>query len=125
MEIFVLSKQNDAEVTGGYSVGVVDGGRGEAFIASALSHVLSNAASEPELAVRPSSQLVPRLTRLPASTSGAVVHESASTQLITGGTGGLGLLTARWLAQSGAAQAVVRSGAGRLAGDLAPFNGTP
>ena len=86
-----------------------------------LSQALSGPGTEPERAVRPTALLVPRLARLPPAVSaGASATEDASTQLVTGGTGGLGLLTARWLAQTGAAQAVVLvSRSGVLASDMA------
>ena len=60
-------------------------------------------ASEPEVAPCPSSHLVPRLTHAPLlsthTTSGC---RHVHSHLVTGGTGGLGLLTGRWLAQNGA-----------------------
>ena len=41
----------------------------------------------------------------------------ASVELLTGGTGGLGLLTARWLAQHGANGLLLASRSGLLAAD--------
>ena len=103
------------------SLSAVDGARASELVPVALAHVLSSAGREPELAVRVEMQLMPRLARLaPVASTGASTGEDASTQVITGGTGGLGLLTARWLAQHAAAQALVLvSRSGVLASDMA------
>ena len=100
---------------------VIDGGHVDELASAALSHVALSADSEPELAMRPALQLVPRLARLsPAMSARSSMPEGPSTHVITGGTGGLGLLTARWLAQTGAAQAVILvSRGGVLASDMA------
>ena len=45
----------------------------------------------------------------------AVVCVSGESHLLTGGTGGLGLLTARWLAQQGAGSVVLSSRSGMMA----------
>ena len=47
------------------------------------------------------------------------VGESEGSHVLSGGTGGLGLLTARWLAQSGAASMVLVSRSGKLASGTA------
>ncbi|MFF1909814.1 SDR family NAD(P)-dependent oxidoreductase, partial [Kitasatospora sp. NPDC058218] len=54
------------------------------------------ASGEPESAVRGGEVLVPRLVRLPAEDSG-VSLDAEGTVLITGGTGGLGAVVARYL----------------------------
>ena len=113
--LFGLARTARAEE--GFGACTVDGS-GD-LVALATSHALAKAGSEPELAVRGEKQLVPRLARLQTSVS-VGMPEGPSTQLITGGTGGLGLLTARWMAQTGAAQAVVLvSRGGVLASDMA------
>ena len=70
------------------------------------------ALAEPEAMLRAAACLVPRLVRAREGAH-ATVAPAASTHLVTGGTGGLGLLTARWLSHRGAAHAlalVSRSG---------------
>ena len=70
------------------------------------------ALAEPEAMLRAAACLVPRLVRAREGAHAAIAP-AASTHLVTGGTGGLGLLTARWLSQRGAARAlalVSRSG---------------
>ena len=58
--------------------------------------------------------LAPRLASI-ATTAGSVARiETQSTHLITGGTGGLGLLTARWLAQGGVAALALASRSGTI-----------
>eukprot|EP00964_Phaeocystis_antarctica_P042504 scaffold24366_cov62-Phaeocystis_antarctica.AAC.1 len=68
---------------------------------------------EPELEWSGNGFKVPRLARAMIEAEGSVTR-AGSGQLLTGGTGGLGLLTARWLAESRGASALVlasRSGA--------------
>ena len=58
---------------------------------------------------------VPRLVASKATPSDSDAPiEVQSTHLLTGGTGGLGLLTARWLAQEGVSTLVLASRTGRL-----------
>ena len=96
----------------------IDGERIHESSASMLINLVS--ISEPEVVVRAEGPLVSRLARLPAVAAPATPHDGASTQIVSGGTGGLGLLTARWLAQSGLAQALVLvSRGGKLATDMA------
>jgi 3-oxoacyl-(acyl-carrier-protein) synthase/NAD(P)-dependent dehydrogenase (short-subunit alcohol dehydrogenase family) len=71
--------------------------------------------AEPEVVMHRGGVIVPRLVRAPGLASPATAP-AASAQLVTGGTGGLGLLTARWLAQRGATLALA-SRSGMLARD--------
>ena len=73
---------------------------------------------EPEALLHLQRQLVPRLARaLEATGQGAVAtHDS---QLVSGGTAGLGLLTARWLAQRGARALCLVSRGGAVACEVA------
>jgi hypothetical protein len=60
--------------------------------------------SEPEACVRDVRMCVPHLAvaaYMPSIEASQVPESQLSTQLVTGGTGGLGLLTANWLAQKG------------------------
>jgi Dehydrogenases with different specificities (related to short-chain alcohol dehydrogenases) len=68
-------------------------------------------ASETELALHLGAHLVPRLARAPQSDKMLAVA-APSTHLITGGTAGLGLLTARWLGQRGASAVALVSRGG-------------
>jgi 3-oxoacyl-(acyl-carrier-protein) synthase len=72
-------------------------------------------ASEPELVLRAAGSLAPRLAHAPRllerATFGARVGEW---QIVTGGTGGLGLLTGRWLAENGAGALVAASRSGTV-----------
>ena len=64
--------------------------------------------SEPEALLRPDMCCVPRLARAPhIGTPDTPVSRNAHAHLVTGGTGGLGLLTACWLAQGGGASALI------------------
>jgi 3-oxoacyl-(acyl-carrier-protein) synthase/NADP-dependent 3-hydroxy acid dehydrogenase YdfG len=73
-----------------------------------------SAALEPELALRAHFHLAPRLmSASPVVT--AVAHAmSGGSHIVTGGTGGLGMLTARWLAQRGGCVLILTSRAGKL-----------
>ena len=66
-----------------------------------------SAGAEAELVMRgPSARFLPRLTQFTPSDAPPTVAQEPpirAMQIVTGGTGGLGLLTARWLAQCGAA----------------------
>ena len=71
--------------------------------------------AEAEVVMRGREQLVPRLVRAPWVTGEHVsAGLAAASHLITGGTGGLGLLTGRWLAQLGAQCITLSSRSGKL-----------
>ena len=71
--------------------------------------------AEAEVVMRGREQLVPRLVRAPWVTGAHVsAGLAAASHLITGGTGGLGLLTGRWLAQLGAQCITLSSRSGKL-----------
>ena len=78
-------------------------------VTAALKHIWTLA--EPEAVLHFATVLVARLARAhpPASTT---LVPAASAHLVTGGTGGLGLLTARWLAQHGGARALALASRG-------------
>ncbi|WP_386025070.1 beta-ketoacyl reductase, partial [Streptomyces sp. YIM B13518] len=89
--------------------------------------VAAVAAGEPEVAVRDGAVLVPRLIRLPSTASGDVpALDGTGAVLVTGGTGGLGAVVARYLvAERGVRDLVLTSrrgpdapGAGELAEEL-------
>ena len=86
--------------------------------ASALAHRWTPA--EPEVVMGLDGVVVPRLVRAP-EVAPVLTAPAAAAQLVTGGTGGLGLLTARWMAQRGAAARalVLASRSGVLARDSA------
>src|SRR5690606_16592392 len=68
----------------------------------ALLHTLRGAGQEDELALRKGVQWAPRLERVElCSRSTARVSPAPGTALITGGFGGVGIETARWLAARG------------------------
>ncbi|EIP84604.1 polyketide synthase [Burkholderia humptydooensis MSMB43] len=68
-----------------------------------LAALLADAPEEEQLAVRGATVLVPRLRRAGAGTPDAVpVLDADAAYVVTGGTGALGLATARWLAGRGA-----------------------
>ncbi|KPI14939.1 6-deoxyerythronolide-B synthase, partial [Actinobacteria bacterium OK074] len=69
------------------------------------------AAAEDQIAVRRTGVLIRRLVRTPAVAPGAAdrTFTSRGTALITGGTGGLGGHTARWLARNGTEHLVLVS----------------
>ena len=62
---------------------------------------------------------VPRLRRAPGTDDMAMAAYDVATQchIVTGGTSGVGLLTARWLAQCGATGLILASRSGALARD--------
>ncbi|MEU6734082.1 type I polyketide synthase [Streptomyces physcomitrii] len=79
-----------------------------------LARVLTEPGDEDQLAIRSWDILVRRLVRAPlGDTAPAREWKPEGTALVTGGTGGLGAHTARWLARSGAEHLVLvsRSGA--------------
>ena len=91
----------------------------DAPVATALSRALSF--TEPEAVLRAGEQLVPRLRTAQTVFAGrpwpiAPTYEKASgDHIVSGGTGGLGLLTGRWLAQRGARRLFLASRSGALA----------
>ena len=62
-----------------------------------------DAKSEPEAVMRHDARFVPRLSRA-RQAAHTTIAPAASAHVVTGGTDGLGLLTARWLAQRGDAR---------------------
>jgi hypothetical protein len=71
--------------------------------------------TEPEVALRGEMMRSPRLTTAKPASHEPKSADKPSTQLITGGTGGIGLLTAGWLAEAGKrAQVVLVSRSGVL-----------
>ena len=91
----------------------------DASLEVALEHL--PAPAEPEAVMRLEGQLVSRLVVArgippPPITSAVGI---SGTHLVTGGTGGLGMLTARWLAQAGASALALASRGGALAPDSA------
>ncbi|MGW3425991.1 SDR family NAD(P)-dependent oxidoreductase, partial [Streptomyces phaeochromogenes] len=80
---------------------------------AAFGAALADPGGEDQIAVRPSGTYLRRLTRAPGA-SGALGVSGTSwrphgTVLITGGTGALGSLLARWLARKGAERLVLTS----------------
>ena len=88
-----------------------------ADVTTAFAH--GHTISEPEYVVQRATHRVPRLTTAPPSFEGSIRFETgaAGGHVVTGGTGGLGLLTGRWLAQRGASHLVLASRSGALARD--------
>ncbi|MCA2219418.1 type I polyketide synthase [Jidongwangia harbinensis] len=81
-------------------------------IAEVLAAVLA-AADEDQVALRPAGVLARRLTPAPAPTGAGWQPRGAV--LVTGGTGGLGAVVARWLAAAGAEHLVLTSRRGPMA----------
>uniref|UniRef100_UPI0040400E00 type I polyketide synthase n=1 Tax=Streptomyces sp. SS7 TaxID=3108485 RepID=UPI0040400E00 len=79
--------------------------------AARLCGVLADSRAEDQVAIRRTGVLIRRLTRVPvgASDGGHGTWTSRGTALITGGTGGLGGHTARWLANNGTEHLVLVS----------------
>ena len=73
-------------------------------------------AAEPESLLRLGACIVPRLARVVQIMETGIAARCGS-HVITGGTSGLGLLTARWLAQRGASWLALASRGGKLARD--------
>ncbi|WP_193515073.1 beta-ketoacyl reductase, partial [Streptomyces griseoloalbus] len=112
-----------AENPGRFALADVDGGTG-AGVDVAVAAVV---AGESEVAVRDGAVLVPRLTRLPSPASEDVpALDAPGAVLVTGGTGGLGAVVARYLvAERGVRDLVLTSrrgpdapGATELANEL-------
>uniref|UniRef100_UPI0027E4BC2D type I polyketide synthase n=1 Tax=Wenjunlia tyrosinilytica TaxID=1544741 RepID=UPI0027E4BC2D len=75
-----------------------------------LCGILADSADEDQIALRPSGALNRRLVRAPAGRASTdPAWTSRDTALITGGTGGLGAHTARWLARTGTEHLVLLS----------------
>jgi hybrid polyketide synthase/nonribosomal peptide synthetase FtdB len=77
--------------------------------AELLDHELRRPAGDPQVAIRGPARYVPRLAPLDVASNGPdpmVVHADG-TYVITGGLGGLGLQTARWLVEQGARRLVL------------------
>ena len=76
-----------------------------------LFEEICSASSEDEVALRKEGRLVPRLVRhypaAAAELSSVVKFRGDASYLITGGLGGLGLLTARWMVSRGAKSLVL------------------
>ncbi|GAA1464482.1 type I polyketide synthase [Nocardiopsis exhalans] len=94
---------------------------------AALATVLAGEAAvgEDQLAVRGRTLSARRLARVPVSGTGIRDWRPSGTALVTGGTGGLGAHTARWLAARGAEHLLLLSrrgpdapGAGELTAEL-------
>jgi NAD(P)-dependent dehydrogenase (short-subunit alcohol dehydrogenase family)/surfactin synthase thioesterase subunit len=88
--------------------------RGEDTTIDRLAGVLTAAAPEDQLAIRPSGVYGRRLRPADDRRGGAAAWRPRGTVLITGGTGGLAAHTARWLARAGAGHLMLlsRTGAG-------------
>ena len=69
-----------------------------------LDELMANDRAEDQIAYRNGGRYVARLarSRLPATEPGAPAFRADATYLITGGTGGLGLASARWMVDRGA-----------------------
>ena len=90
----------------------------EADVSSAVGALASVPSGEWDaMRTQRGSVRVPRLATAPRKERAGVTMEAA--QLLSGGTGGLGLLTARWLAEDGAAALVLASRSGRVGGESA------
>ena len=90
----------------------------EADVSSAVGALASVPSGEWDaMRTQRGSVRVPRLATAPRKERAGVTMEAA--QLLSGGTGGLGLLTARWLAEGGAAALVLASRSGRVGGESA------
>jgi NAD(P)-dependent dehydrogenase (short-subunit alcohol dehydrogenase family) len=121
--VWLLTKGTPANDYSG-TRGLVRVGRSEASLplhcigaqtaAKALGRCCGTSDLEPEVVIMGEKHLVPRLQPISQSTEpkAAFVCE---THVITGGTAGLGLLTGRWLAQSGAEALALLSRSGKLA----------
>ncbi len=74
---------------------------------SALWAEIHSPDGEDQVALRSAGRFAPRLTRSAQMSETAVRVQPNATYLITGGTGGLGLKVAEWLAEAGARQLVL------------------
>ena len=74
---------------------------------------------EPELVVRSAHRLAPRLSAAPHFSDMTLAMSDTKLHVVTGGTGGLGLLTGRWLAQRGTGALFLASRSGTLAAGMA------
>ena len=78
-------------------------------VAAALAGVLAGIGEEDQVAVRSSGVFVRRLARADNSTPSGRVWSPKGTVLVTGGTGALGAVVARWLAGNGVEHLVLLS----------------
>ena len=74
---------------------------------------LAMRSDEPELIQLAGNQMSPRLTNAPRLSSD--IKDVGGAHVVTGGLGGLGLLTGRWLASQGATSVLLVSRSGRMA----------
>jgi len=81
-------------------------------MAEALAAELRHTSHEDQVAVRHGVRRVARLRPVPAPAANAVALRPDGAYLIAGGTGGLGLRVARWLAEHGAGELVLLSRSG-------------
>ncbi|MFG2676368.1 type I polyketide synthase [Streptomyces sp. NPDC048445] len=77
--------------------------------ADCLAAVVAAGGAEDQFAIRSGAALLRRLRRSPLEGAAAEPWRTSGTALITGGTGGLGAHTARWLAEAGAEHLVLTS----------------
>ena len=84
-----------------------------------LSSFERSAKHEPETLIVSGTSLVPRLARCQGGADAHVRLPASPTHLVTGGTGALGIVTSRWLAQKCACTLMLASRSGVLAGGLA------
>ncbi|MGB1605014.1 MAG: ketoreductase domain-containing protein, partial [Promethearchaeia archaeon] len=104
------------------SLGLARSARAEApqlpltWIHASMRQAFARQASilEPEAVIHVQDVLVPRLTAAPLAEASVAYATHSGSHLITGGTGGLGLLTARWLAQHGGRVLTLTSRGGQL-----------
>lgn len=97
----------------------------ERGISRAIIQAIIGADNDDQVALRGGHTYVPRLVKLPPETSAPpLICDSNATYLVTGGLGGLGLETARWLVARGARNLALlsrsRPRARRLQGDIGP-----
>ncbi|MEV7020498.1 type I polyketide synthase, partial [Streptomyces sp. NPDC093991] len=124
--VWGLLRSAESENPGRFGLVDLDPAAGAGSLGSALGVVTSG---EWQVVVRGGAVLVPRLTRVSVTGSGAVdrdVWGSGGTVLITGGTGTLGALVARHLVEQGVRRLVLTSrrgpespGAAELVAELA------
>ncbi|WDD90768.1 SDR family NAD(P)-dependent oxidoreductase (plasmid) [Burkholderia sp. FERM BP-3421] len=84
-----------------------------------LAALLGDASAEEQQAVRGATVLVPRLRRAGAGAADAIpALDADAAYVVTGGTGALGLATARWLAGRGARHLLLISRGGETGEDV-------
>ena len=77
--------------------------------AASLIEAIASADGEDQIGVRGTSRYVPRLVRTAPIGESAIGFRADASYLITGGTGGLGVRLARWMAEHGARHLVLTS----------------